>query len=92
MKQPLPSAGVPVGECPADQAGEGDGLPEIEVFDRTADGTWHRLPHFTQSISYDLANPQRYVDATGSILIRFVNDRQEAVNAFLNVSIEGTIQ
>jgi hypothetical protein len=81
--------GKPVIDCPVAQV---DGLPEVEVFDRTGKGTWHRLPHFTQNISYDLADPLRYVDATGSILVRFVNDQQNPVNALMNVSIEGTIQ
>jgi hypothetical protein len=80
--------------CPVPQpAQQGDGLPEIEVFDRTGGGTWHRLPHFGQGVSYELSSPLRYVDpATGVLLVRFVNERQDPVNAFLNVSIEGTVE
>jgi len=90
--QQQPPQGKPAIDCPIARDAQVDGLPEVEVFDRTGPGTWHRLPHFTQNVSYDLADPDRYVDATGSILVRFVNNQQNPVNALMNVSIEGTIQ
>jgi len=90
--QQQPPPGTPAIDCPMISVVPVDGLPEVEVFDRTGQGTWHRLPHFTQNVSYDLADPARYVDATGSILVRFVNNQQNPVNALMNVSIEGTIQ
>ena len=59
----------------------------------TGAGSWHRLPHANMGQTYDLANPDRYADPeTGAILIRFVNERQDPVNVYLNVSIEGTVQ
>lgn len=81
-------------DCPAPLPPEQfDGLPEIELFDRTGDGTWHRLPHLAMGQTYDVANAARYVDpATGVVQARFVNDRQDQVNLFMNVSIEGTVQ
>ena len=70
-----------------------DGIPEIEVFDRTGAGTWHRLPHMTMGQTYDLVSPARYADPeTGAVLVRFVNERQDPVNMYLNVSIEGTVK
>jgi hypothetical protein len=70
-----------------------DGMPEVEVFDRTGAGAWKRLPHLTQSQLYDLANPARYVDPTnGSVLIRLVNEQQNEVNAYLNLSIQGSVK
>ena len=70
-----------------------DGMPEVELFDRTGDGTWHRLPHLSQGQTYDVANPARYVDpATGAVLVRFVNDRQDPVNVFLSLAIQGTVK
>jgi hypothetical protein len=81
-------------DCPKPQpAGQFDGIPEIEVFDRSDAGAWHRLPHLTMGQTFDLSNPGRYADpGTGAVLIRFVNDRQDQVSIFLNVSIEGTVK
>jgi hypothetical protein len=70
-----------------------DQMPEVEVFDRTGKGTWHRLTHPSQGRTYDLANAARYVDpATGILLVRYVNDVQDQVGFSVNVSIEGTVQ
>ncbi|HEX5825545.1 MAG TPA: hypothetical protein VFY18_13890, partial [Candidatus Limnocylindrales bacterium] len=70
-----------------------DGIPEIEVFDRAGAGSWHRLPHISMGQTYDLLNPGRYADPeTGAVLIRFVNERLDPVNIYLNVSIEGTVK
>jgi hypothetical protein len=80
--------------CPAPRpADQFDGLPEIEVFDRTGAGAWHRLPHLTQGTTYDLADAAKYVDpSTGAVLVRFVNERQEPVNVYLALSIQGTVR
>jgi hypothetical protein len=52
-----------------------DFLPEVEVFDRSADGVWVRLPRLSADAGYTLAHPARYVDpATGQVLVRFVNE------------------
>ncbi len=70
-----------------------DGVPEVEVFDRQGPGSWRRLPHFAMNAAYELAHPERYVDgATGGILVRFVNDRQETVSFTFGVTIEGTVR
>jgi hypothetical protein len=70
-----------------------DGLPEIELFDRTGDGTWHRLPHPSQGQTYDVADAADYVDpSTGAVLVRLVNDRQDQVNVFVSVAIEGNVR
>jgi hypothetical protein len=70
---------VPAG-CEATRA---DGLPEVEVFDRTGGGAWLRLPRLNLGASYTLANPTRFVDpATGQILVRFVNDNAQSGAGF----------
>jgi hypothetical protein len=70
-----------------------DGMPEVEVFDRTGGGTWHRLTHPSQGTTYDLVDAARYVDPrTGTLLVRYVNDAQNDVGFGVNVSIEGTIR
>ena len=43
--------------------------------------------------TYDVADAARYVDpATGAVLVRFVNDRQDTASIFLNLSIQGTVK
>lgn len=85
---PLPST------CPGPaQPDQTNGLPAVEVFDRTASGSWHRLPNLVQNLTYSLADPARYIDpATGSLLVRLVNDHQDPVSAYLSVAIEGTVR
>ena len=79
--EPLPS--IPVG-CtdsnntipPGCVARRVDFLPEVEVFDRSGEGAWLRLPRLQAEASYTLADPTRYADpATGQVLVRFVNDK-----------------
>jgi hypothetical protein len=80
--------------CPSPQpADQFDGLPEVEIFDRTGAGTWHRLPHLAMGQTYDVVNAARYADpGSGQVLVRFVNERQDPVNIYLAVSIEGTVK
>ncbi len=89
-----PKARASVADCPkALPADQQDGIPDVEVFDRTGGGVWHRLPHPSQGTSYDLEDPGRYVDpATGTLLVRFVNDSQDGVGFSPSVAIEGTVQ
>lgn len=69
-----------------------DGLPELEVLDLTT-GSWMRLPHMTQGVSYSLKDPAKYVDpSTGTIQVRFINERQDGVGISFSVSLEGTIR
>jgi hypothetical protein len=70
-----------------------DGIPDVEIFDRTGEGRWVRLPHLGQGGTYAIADPERYVDpATGQILIRFVNEQQDSGVGFqFNVAISGVI-
>jgi hypothetical protein len=73
--------------------GQWDGIPEVEVFDRTGDGAWVRLPHFAQGTTYELEHPERFVDpGSGTIQVRFVNDRPDGVGVSFNVSLEGTVR
>jgi hypothetical protein len=71
-----------------------DGLPEVEVFDRSGDGAWLRLPRLTASATYTLTDPSRFVDpATGQILVRFVNDNAQSSAGFgFQVALEGDVE
>jgi hypothetical protein len=81
---------IPVG-C---QARRNDFLPEVELFDRSGDGVWVRLPRMTSEVPYSLADPQRYADpTTGQILVRFVNDNPELQAGFgFQLVLEGDIR
>lgn len=70
-----------------------DGIPEIEVFDRTGVGSWVRMKHLAMGSSYDLTNPERYVDpGSGTLLVKFVNDKQDQQIGFsFQVRIEGDV-
>ena len=78
------------------QAPRNDFLPEVEVFDRTGEGAWVRLPRLTAEQSYTLADPGRYVDpATGQLLVRFVNDSLDvggAVGFSFQVALVGEVK
>lgn len=69
-----------------------DGLPEVEVFDVT-NQEWRRLPHLSPGPRYGLADPARYVDPTSAtVLVRYVNDRQDNVGFSVDLSITGTVR
>jgi hypothetical protein len=69
-----------------------DGLPEVEVFD-VAGQEWKRLPHLSPGPRYGINDPERYVDpSSGTVLIRFVNDRQDNVGFSVDISITGTVR
>ena len=70
-----------------------DGIPEVELFDRTGDGAWIRFPHMGQGAVYRIADPERYIDpVTGQVLVRFVNDQQDSGVGFqFNIAISGVI-
>jgi hypothetical protein len=101
---PLPPECVPVAGaasaspqpkgCPAPTPPDQfDGIPEVDVFDRTGAGAWRRLPHFQPGSTYDLDNPERYVDpSSGTVQVRFVNDRQDGVGIAFQVGLEGTVR
>ena len=71
-----------------------DFLPEVEVFDRTGEGAWVRLPRMDPEASYTLADPTRYVDpATGQVLVRFVNDNPESSAGFsFQLALVGSVE
>ncbi|MEA2608443.1 MAG: hypothetical protein QOJ75_686, partial [Chloroflexota bacterium] len=69
-----------------------DGLPEVEVFDVQGQ-EWKRLPHLSPGPRYGLTDPARYVDpSSGTVLVRFVNDRQDNVGFSVDLSITGNVQ
>lgn len=97
--EPLPS--IPVGCTDSKNtipegcvAPRDDFLPEIEVYDRTGEGAWLRLPRLAADAGYTLANPSRYVDpATGQMLVRFVVESVEMTAGFgFQLALVGTVE
>lgn len=85
----------PVGPPPTSAPTTGpnfDGLPEVDLFDRTA-GAWVRLPHIAGGVATSVKDPDRYVDPTsGSVLVRFVNSRTDSVGFQFAVRIDGEVR
>ena len=78
----MPSAGVPF-----------DGIPAYQLFDRTT-GLWMEFEHLGPNAAVKVANPERYLDTTGRLLVRFVNrgiEGQGSIYFTLSVAMEGTI-
>ena len=69
------------------------GFPEIELFDRALGGRWLRLPEFVPGAAYDLKDPGRYVDpGSGTVLVRFVNDKIDGMGFGFQVRLEGDVR
>lgn len=81
---------VPEGCVPARQ----DFLPEVELFDRSGDGSWVRLPRLDAEAPYAVADPVRFVDpTTGQVLVRFVNENlQGSVGFSFLVALSGIVE
>jgi hypothetical protein len=85
---PPPCSQDDPGSCPIGF----DGLPEVELFDLTT-SAWQRLPHLIGGQRYAVAEPARYVDAaTGTVLIRFVNDGADQTYFSFDLSITGEVE
>ena len=94
LVEPLPAIPPACGEAGAQdcQGGNFDGLPEVELYDLTT-AEWKRLPHLESGARYAIAEPARYVDmATGTVLIRLVNDNSDGVGFSMDLSITGELE
>ncbi len=86
IPEPCPDPPTPACQAAA------DGLPEVELYDLT-DATWKRFPHLGGGSRYAIAQPHRYVDpATGTVLIRFVNNQNDSVGFMLDISLTGNVR
>lgn len=72
---------------------EGANLPRLQLFDRVA-GRWLEFEPLSLFRTYDIAEPERYVDASGAFRVRFVNrfDEQSSVYFSLQARLEGTVR
>jgi hypothetical protein len=68
-------------------------IPAVDVFDRRGEGRWLRLPDLSVGASFELKNPERYVDPeTGAVLVRFVSDNKDGVGFQFQVRVEGDVE
>ena len=92
--EPLAAIPVACGNEPVEGCVQAqfDGLPEVELYDLTT-GAWRRLPHLAGGSRYAVAGPRTFVDpATGTVLVRFVNDNSDGVSFMIDLSITGNIK
>jgi hypothetical protein len=92
--EPLPELPPRCPNPPTDECAPAilDGLPEVEILD-VVNQEWKRLPHLTPGPRYAVKDPANYVDpTTGTVLIRFVNDRMDGVGFSVDISITGTVE
>ena len=67
-------------------------LPGIELFDRST-GKWRPVDGVVSGKSIEIRDPARFVDpASGTILVRLTNDRQDAVSIQLAIQLEGELR
>ncbi len=86
---PEPCPDPPTEACGLDQF---DGMPEVELFDIT-ESAWKRFPHLSAGTRYAVTEPDRYVDpATGTVLVRFVNDNNDGVGFSLDLAMTGDLR
>ncbi|MBA2254835.1 MAG: hypothetical protein H0W07_06960 [Chloroflexi bacterium] len=82
-----PSQDDPTGTGTADPVAEG--APAFQLYDRV-DGRWLEFAHVPFGSGVTINRPERYVDASGSLLVRFVNRAQQSYFQ-LFVRIEGAV-
>lgn len=98
LLSPLPAEDQPAQDDPLAGGGQAgrpfDGLPDVQLFDRTT-GLWMEFAHVGPGTAARIAQPERYLDDGGRLLIRFVNrtaEGQGSVYFTLNMSMEGSVR
>jgi hypothetical protein len=93
--RPLPLPAQPPQDDPTETGNLGGPIfqvatPAVQLFDRVAN-KWVEFPRIEQGRSYDVQSPDRYVDASGAFVVRFVG-RGDTFFFRLLPRLEGTIQ
>jgi hypothetical protein len=74
------------------EPGDTSTLPRLQLFDRVA-GTWIEFQPLVASRSYEIADPMRYLDTSGTIRARFVQrGLKEFAEFALGIRLEGTVE
>ena len=72
--------------------GGGQGLPVIHLFDRTL-GAWRAVDPLFAGAPVEIRDPARFVDpASGTILLRLTNERQDSIGFQLSLQLEGEMR
>ncbi|MDQ3448761.1 MAG: hypothetical protein M3432_06250, partial [Chloroflexota bacterium] len=69
----------------------GEGLPRLQLFDRVA-ARWVEFEMLTLSETYRISEPERYIDSSGALRVRFVNRFDEGFSMYFSFQtrLEGT--
>jgi hypothetical protein len=87
-EQPDPNA--PLASNPRPNDGEAD-APRLQLFDHLS-STWVEFEPVRLSASYDIPDPARYVDASGSFRARFVVRGGDSLQFTLSARLEGDVE
>jgi hypothetical protein len=69
-----------------------DGIPDLELYDLTS-STWRRFPHMNSGLRRSIKDPGHYIDpATGTLLVRLVNQSNDSVGVSLDIAITGDVE
>ena len=86
---------VPAPNPAPGKPGLGQGVPSIELFDRTS-STWVGFATLNLGQSATIAHPERFVDRNGALLVRFsyADPQRQGQQTYFNlaVSIEGVVE
>jgi hypothetical protein len=86
-----PDPDLPLASNPHPEAGLSE-APDIQLLDRVA-GTWIEFQTPSIGRSYRIAEPERFVDSSGGLRVRFVGRDSDSYYYFsLTVRLEGTVQ
>jgi len=85
-----PDSGLPLASDPHPQAGQSE-VPDLQLFDRAA-GTWIEFQTPSIGRSYRIAEPERFVDSSGGLRVRFVGRESDSYYFSLTVRLEGTVE
>jgi hypothetical protein len=94
---PAPSAATGGGTAGPDQPAPppdqvDPNLPGIELFDRSG-GAWRPVRDVVSGTTIEIRDPARFVDpASGTVLLRLTNERQDTIGFQLAVQLEGEMR
>jgi hypothetical protein len=86
-----PQGGAPDRDPAGPDVAFGEGLPRLQLFDRVA-ARWVEFEMLTLSETYSISEPERYIDSSGALRVRFVNRFDEGFSMYFSFQarLEGT--
>lgn len=91
---PLPAAEQPDSESPLTSDPRPDAMatmPHLQLYDRVAE-TWLEFEPVTSSRTYRIAFPERFVDESGAVRVRFVVRNSQYAQFTFDARLEGNVR